>query len=108
MTLVLFSAAFRAMLIVLLYRLVTRFRHILTFKERVGAGGMGGSGFMTIAVILDVHKQGTPYDTWAGLLFSASAVVFFWGFILRKIGHERRNEQAVDQARAHLTGRGKL
>lgn len=100
------SAMTRAALILLLYSVVTQFRDILSWKERWGCGGMGGSGFMTIAVIMDVEKQGTPYDTWAGFVFSISAILFFWGFAERKRGHERRNASAVAQAKTHLAGRG--
>lgn len=105
MILAILSATLRLTLVFLLYRLVTRFRHILSRKEKFGAGFMGGSGFLTVWVILDFHRSGTPFDTWAGFFFSFGAVLFFWGFIERKIGHEGRNEVAVEQARRHLAER---
>lgn len=102
------SALSRAILICILIYMITRLHDILNLRERMGAGIMGGSGFMTIAVILDVSKEGTPYDVWAGMLFSIGAAVFFWGFIDRKLGHERRNKRATHEADAYLRVRGKL
>lgn len=99
------SAALRLLLTIVLARMLMRLGHILNLRERIGAGIMGGSGLMTVAVILDRYKDGTPFDVWAGLLFSLGAVVFFWGFIDRKLGHERRNAEAVEQARRHFSGR---
>lgn len=108
MILVIFSALLRLMLIVLLYRLVTRYRDILSHRERYGAGFMGGSACMTLWVILDVSRSGTPFDVWAGAFFSFGATLFFWGFIERKAGHERRNERAKQEAHTYLAARGKL
>jgi len=99
------SAALRLLLTIVLTRMLMRLGHVLNFREKLGAGVMGGTGFMTIPVILDHHNHGTPFDTWAGLLFSLGAVIFFWGFIDRKLGHERRNEEAVRQAKAWHAGR---
>lgn len=101
----LLSAALRLLLTIVLARMLMRLGDILNWRERLGAGVMGGSGFLTIAVILDRYRGGTPFDVWAGLLFSLGAVVFFWGFIDRKLGHERRNAEAVRQAKRHLAGR---
>lgn len=102
MPLVLVSAALRLLLTVVLTRMLMRLGHILNWRERFGAGVMGGTGFLTVPVILDLHNHGTPFDTWAGFAFSLGAVIFFWGFIDRKLGHERRNEEAVKQARQHM------
>jgi hypothetical protein len=102
------SATLRVLLILIIVRLITRLERVLSWREKTGAGIMGGSGFLTLAVILDVHKEGTPFDVWAGLLFSLGASLFFWGFMDRKLGHERRNDEAKEQARLHLAGRGKL
>ena len=108
MILAICSALARGALILILIRLITELRDVLSWRERIGAGFMGGSGFLTIAVIMDVSKAGTPYDTWAGLTFSVGACVFFWGFLDRKLGHQERNEKAKRIAHQHLTERGKL
>ena len=100
------SAVIRALLIYFLFKLVTRYRDILSRGERWGVGIMGGSGLMTIAVILDVDKQGTPFDVWTGLLFSTGAVVFIRNFIERKAGHERRNQEQIAAAERHFARKG--
>lgn len=75
---------------------------ILNRRERWGAGIVGGCGFLTIPVILDINKAGTPFDTVAGLAFSVGMILFMWGFIDRKLGHARRNSEAVEQAKRHF------
>lgn len=99
------SAAARAGLALMVVYLLIKLGHILNFRERLGAGIMGGCGFLTIPVILDINRQGTPFDVVAGLAFSVGAILFFWGFIDRKTGHERRNREAVRQAEHHLAGK---
>ncbi len=105
MILVIISAAARAGLALMVVYLLIKLGHILNFRERLGAGMIGGCGFLTIPVILDIHKTGTPFDIIAGLAFSVGAALFFWGFISRKTGHERRNRQAVIEAERHLAGK---
>ncbi len=78
--------------------------NILNRRERWGGGIVGGCGFLTIPVILDVNKAGTPFDTVAGLAFSVGMILFMWGFIDRKLGHAKRNAEAVEQARQHFAG----
>lgn len=106
LSLVLLSAFLRLMLSCVIAHMLTRVAHMLNARERIGAGLMGGAALMTVPVILDVNKEGTPFDTVAGLLFTFGAILFFRGFVRRKLGHERRNEEAVEQARSHLAARG--
>lgn len=105
MILAIISAAARAGLALMVVYLIIRLGHILNFRERFGASVMGGCGFLTIPVILDIHRQGTPFDVVAGLAFSVGAILFFWGFIDRKTGHERRNRKAVDEATSYLASK---
>ncbi len=105
MILAIISASARAGLALMVVYLLIKLGHILNFRERLGSGIMGGCGFLTIPVILDVNKTGTPFDVIAGLAFSVGAILFFWGFIDRKTGHERRNRQAVIEAERHLAGK---
>jgi hypothetical protein len=109
MILAILSAILRAILagIVIFMLIHPDLGDVLNKRERWGAGILGGCGFMTIPVILDVNKVGTPFDTVAGLLFSVGAIMFLWGFIDRKLGHARRNRAAVEQARQHLAARAK-
>jgi len=100
------SAVARLALTIIIARLLTRIGHILNASERIGAGLMGGSGLMTVPVILDVNKDGTPFDVWAGVVFTIGGILFFSGFMHRKLGHERRNEEAAQQARHHFATRG--
>ena len=102
------SAVFRIAVVGFAIVLITRLNHILTWRERTGAGVIGGSGFLTIAVILDVGREGTPFDTVAGLMLSLGLALFFWGFMDRKLGHERRNAEARGQAAHYLNERGRL
>jgi hypothetical protein len=108
MIVVVLAAALRACLVLVAIYVLNRFHDILWFREKIGIGILAGSGFLTLPVILDFDKRGTPYDTWAGLAFSLGTLIFFWGFIDRKLGHERRNTAAIRAARRHLTARGKL
>ncbi len=108
--LAIFSAVLRAVIAGLAAFMLTHreLGQILNKRERWGAGIVGGCGFLTIPVILDVNKVGTPFDTVAGLAFSVGMILFMWGFIDRKLGHARRNAQSLEQARDHLRARGKM
>lgn len=105
--LAIFSAILRAVIAGLAAFMLTHreLGQILNKRERWGAGIVGGCGFLTIPVILDVNKVGTPFDTVAGLAFSVGMILFMWGFIDRKLGHARRNASAVEQAKQHFAGR---
>jgi hypothetical protein len=109
MSLVLASAGARLLFSLMLGWVLIRVGHMLNLAERIGIGLMGGAGFMTTAVILDYETaHGTPFDVWAGALFTVGGWLFFSGFVHRKMGHERRNDEAMRQAQAHLQARGKL
>lgn len=108
MTLAILSAVFRALLFsVVTYKLIF-WQQMLNRLEAFGLGLIGGSSFLTIPVILDVHKEGTPFDGWAGILLSAGMSSYLIGRLTRHIRHQRRNREAVEQSRARLEARGKL
>lgn len=99
------AASLRLAIVVLISVKVTRFGHMLNFLQRLGLGLMGGSGFLTIPVILDVYKEGTPFDIWAGMAMSFGIGLYLWGTILRNARHDKRNEEALAAARAHFAGK---
>lgn len=105
MTLILFSAFLRFSLTALVVYKLGWWGHMLNQMERVGLGLMGGSAFMTIPVILDTHKDGTPFDVWAGILFTLGVITYLMGRLSRHIKHEKRNGDAIKQARAHFAGK---
>lgn len=96
------SIALRLIVVALACVLITRLHDILNWRERTGAGIFGGAGFLTIGVIADVNKEGTPFDTVAGLVMSIGLALFLWGFLDRKLGHERRNRQQKEAAEQHF------
>ena len=109
MTFVILSACARMAFSLMLGWVLIRVGHLLNLVERVGVGLMGGAGFMTVAVILDNGtSHGTPFDVWSGALFTIGGWLFFSGFVHRKMRHERRNAESVDQARNYLQARGRL
>ena len=59
------SAGARAAVAGLIVYGLTRFHEGLGLPERVGAGLIGGSALMTIPIVFDVDKDGTPFDVWA-------------------------------------------
>ncbi len=105
MTLVIFSAFLRCVLTTLVIYKLLWWGHMLNHLERIGLGLVGGSAFMTIPVILDAHRDGTPFDVWAGIVFTVGGIAYLLGSLSRHIKHERRNNEALEQARAHFTGR---
>lgn len=107
MILAIASAALRLLLTAMTVLLLThrQLADVFNRRERIGLGLLGGSGFMTIPVILDVNKEGTPFDVIAGLAFSLGAIVFLWGFTDRKLGHARRNQEQIEAAERHFAGK---
>lgn len=102
MMVIIFSAAMRFLLTLLVTYKLARWGHMLNQIERCGLGLIGGSAFMTIPVILDRYKEGTPFDVWAGLIFTMGVTLYLLGRLSRHVRHERRNLQTIDQARAHF------
>ncbi len=98
----------RAVLTLCTIYCIIRFGTRMNFPERMGAGVVGGASIMTIPMIYDIYKQGTPFDGWATSLITFGCISIFVGLMQRARAHERRNEEAVEQARKHLEGRGKL
>lgn len=109
LTIAIISAVLRAVLVGITVFMLTHpdLADVLNRRERTGAGITGGCGFLTIPVIMDVNKAGTPFDVVAGMAMSVGVIVFLWGFIDRKLGHARRNKAAVKAASEHLASRGR-
>lgn len=105
MSVLLLSALLRLTLTVLVTYKLARWGHMLNQVERAGLGFIGGSAFMTIPVILDRYREGTPFDVWAGMLFTLGVTLYLLGRLSRHIRHERRNAEAVEQARRHFGGK---
>lgn len=102
MTVLIFSATLRFFLTVLVAYKLARWAQMLNLTERFGLGLIGGSAFMTIPVILDRYKEGTPFDVWAGLIFTMGVTLYLLGRLSRHIRHERRNLETVQHARDHF------
>lgn len=100
--LIIMSAVLRLVLTALITYKLLFWAHMLNQCERIGLGMMGGSGFLTIPVILDAHKEGTPFDTWAGMLFTIGVITYLCGRLSRHIRHQRQNAAALEQARGHF------
>jgi len=105
---VLISALARMFFSILLGWALTRVGHMLNVRERIGIGLMGGCGLMTTAVILDNDAHGTPFDIWAAVGFTLGGILFFVGFVSRKMKHDRANDAQVQEAQRYLKARGKL
>ncbi len=108
MSFIIFSAVARFGFALLLAFVLIKVGHLLNLVERIGIGLMGGSGLLTVAVILDIDSHGTPFDGWASALFTLGGILFFPAFVYRKLRHERVNEKAVSEAAAYLKSKGKL
>ena len=106
--LVILSALARMCFSFLLGWALTRVGHMLNVRERIGIGLMGGCGLMTTAVILDNDAHGTPFDIWAAVGFTLGGILFFVGFVSRKMKHDRANARASNEAERYLKARGKL
>lgn len=105
---VIFSALARMFFSGMLGWALTRVGHMLNVRERIGIGLMGGCGLMTTAVILDNDAHGTPFDVWAAVGFTLGGILFFVGFVSRKMIHDRANQQQNREAKQYLKARGKL
>ena len=104
-SLIIANIVFRAALTALMAYILIAFGHSLTRMERFGMGITGGSSFLTIALIADVRKIGTPFDGWSPSLLTLGVIVFVTGRLLRFRKHQRNNAAAVEAAAQHLKGR---
>lgn len=109
--LILFAAlnsAFRlAVTAILVFKLFC-FRDTFNQLERAGMSIAAGTSFLTIPVIFDLNKTGTPMDGWAGTAFTFGVLIYFIGRMTRLRAHAAANDEMNRQAREHLTERGKL
>jgi len=92
---------------IVIYKLLM-FRDSFNQLERAGLSLGGGTALLTIPVIFDVHKIGTPMDGWAGTMFTFAMFLYFLGRLRRMLNHAARNEEMNQRAREHLRDRGKL
>ena len=102
---VIVAASLRLCLTALVIYKLLRWGHMLIKIERFGLGIIGGSAFMTVPVILDAHKEGTPFDTWSGTLFTFGVALYLAGRLSRHIRHERANNALVAQHEARIAAR---
>lgn len=85
-----------------------RYGHLLNQAERVGLAVAGSGSFLTLAPIWDVHRQGTPYDSWAGILLACGFLLYMFGRLSRHIRHDRNNRAQVELTQAELRARRKV
>lgn len=102
---IIIAATLRLLLTVLVIYKLMRWGHMLIQIERFGLGIIGGSAFMTVPVILDAKRYGTPFDTWAGVLFTLGVTVYLIGRLSRHIRHERANDAMAARHEARMAGR---
>lgn len=102
------NSVFRlAVAVILIYKLLF-FRDNFNHLERAGLSFGAGTALLTIPVIFDINKIGTPMDGWAGALFTFAMFLYFLGRLRRLIRHAAANEEMNQMAREHLRERGKL
>jgi hypothetical protein len=105
MTYVILNSLLRVTLTALLAFKLIYFGDMLNRIERLGMGMMGGASFLTVALIIDVHKEGTPFDGWATTLLTLGAIIYFGGRLSRHRRHRRANAIAIEDARRHFERR---
>lgn len=99
------NSAFRlAVTGILIYKLF-HFRETFNQWERAGMSIAAGTSFLTIPVIFDINKTGTPMDGWAATAFTFGVMVYFIGRLLRLRAHATNNEAMNARAREHLRDR---
>lgn len=102
------NICFRAMLTLVATVGMIRYGDRLSLAERIGIGMVGGSSIMTIPLIWDVYKRGTPFDGWATSILTIGCIVFATGRMYRIHQHEKNNDYARADAATWLRERGKL
>jgi uncharacterized membrane protein (DUF441 family) len=102
------NSTFRlAVAAILVYKLLF-YRDTFNHLERAGLAFGSGTALLTIPVIFDINKVGTPMDGWAGTAFTFAMLLYFLGRLSRIRAHAQRNEEMNERAREHLKERGKL
>lgn len=91
---------------ILIYKLF-HFRDTFNQLERAGLSIGAGTSLLTIPVIFDVNKIGTPMDGWAGTAFTFAMMLYFLGRAQRMRAHAAANEEMNRQARRHLSRKGR-
>jgi uncharacterized membrane protein YgdD (TMEM256/DUF423 family) len=106
--LLIIAAMFRFLVTVLMCYFVHRFRNKMNWIQRLGLGLIAGSALLTVPVIIDNGRNGTPFDVWSGIFLSVGILVFAWGCMVRLYGHEWNNAAANRAAERHLREHGRL
>jgi len=107
MTFAILALLLRVILFVIATGLLIWFRDVFNRGQRCGLGLVGGSSILTLAVIADFHKTGTPFDDWGGALLSLGMILFFGFTMQRYYGHMINNKRAVRDAERWKAQRGK-
>jgi hypothetical protein len=79
----LINATLRCCLTILLAFKLYHYYDSFNSVERAGIGVMAGTTFLTIAPVLDIRHVGTPFDGWAGTVFTIGALCYFAGRMSR-------------------------
>ena len=90
---------------ILIYKLFN-YRDTFNQWERAGMSIAAGTSFLTIPVISDVNKTGTPMDGWAATMFTFGVMIYFIGRMIRLKAHAVANDRMNRQAREHLREKG--
>lgn len=80
------------------------FHEQFRFYERLGMGMVGGAMILRIGPIVLTPEQ-TPFNDWGTTVMTAGLVLMLGGRLVRLIRHARKNELAVDAARAWKKGK---
>jgi cbb3-type cytochrome oxidase subunit 3 len=80
------------------YKLVF-FGDMLNAPERLGMGLMGSAMILTMAILWDYERLGTPFDGWATALFRLGLLLYLAGRLSRHNRHRRANAAQVVAAR---------
>jgi len=83
------------------------FREALNYWERLGMGMIAGGALMTLPIIIDLSKDGTPFDKWSPSIMSLGILIFFGARMVRIVRHAKNNDLARREAAAYLADRGK-
>lgn len=83
--------------------LITRYRDMLSWPERVGLGMAGAGSFLTIAVIWE--RTESPMDGWATSVLTYGALLAWGALAWRKHVHTVNNERHIRQAEEWMVKR---
>lgn len=89
------SIGVRVAVVFLILNALVKFNEGLELLERGGMGVVGGAFLMTIPVVLDVDKNGTPFDSWAGTLLAIGILMFIVGRLRKLRRHDRANKAQI-------------